>query len=497
MREAYQIVQDKSAARKKKDVDRRKLDGKKILGDLIVGDRVLVKNVREKGGPGKIRSHWEQKIYVVSEKKSDVVYSVIGEGEKDKTKTRVLHRNMLLPVSQWFLFEKPKKVNKIPKKPRKTSKLAVDEQSEAGTVSNDSEDDDSGEWFAIYPDIQHQVQFPGTVLNQEGREVEDNVQSFENIPEVEELEDNNIEGEEQDEDDDQDVTVEYDEEEARHLLDELPQEGIELEEAEEIREDEIVEVERHREVEVDVEQQEETEERVSVENEEVERGVQGETGENLLVNNDREVRRRGPPKKFTYDELGVPSMVDVGYSNLVGEVEAMKDPPFHNNMPTVMLSTSHVPVRSNNYVPAVAGGNNPHCTPVNSVMSNVSVLCNVSTPSQFSVRLTDVPGQTMANSNWHMADRHLTRPPHAPVPVEQRSHVPLNYQSVPVQYLYPVNYVGGVANQYLASDPVQYQQMRYDVGRQTDNMTDSATDFAFANPLPPSGDPNWYCYGQF
>ena len=74
MREAYRIVQEKSAARKQKDVDRRKLDGKKILGDLIVGDRVLVKNVREKGGPGKIRSHWEQKIYVVSEKKGDVVY---------------------------------------------------------------------------------------------------------------------------------------------------------------------------------------------------------------------------------------------------------------------------------------------------------------------------------------------------------------------------------------------------------------------------------------
>ena len=137
---------------------------------------------------------------------------------------------------------------------------------------------------------------------------------------------------------------------------------------------------------------------MSVENEEVERGVQEETGENLLVNNDREVRRRGPPKKLTYDELGVPSMVNVGYNNLVGEIEAMNN--LHNNIPSVELATSHVPVRSNNYIPAVAGGNNPHCAPVYSVMSNVlsTVLCNVSTPSQFSVRLTDVPGQTMTIS---------------------------------------------------------------------------------------------------
>ena len=119
MREAYQIVQEKSAARKQKDIDRRKRDGKRILGDLMVGDRVLVRNVRERGGPGKLRSYWEQNIYIVKERKGDVVYSVLKEGEKNETKTRVLHRNMLLPVSQWFLFEKPPKVAKIPPKPKK------------------------------------------------------------------------------------------------------------------------------------------------------------------------------------------------------------------------------------------------------------------------------------------------------------------------------------------------------------------------------------------
>ncbi len=64
MKEAYRIVKEKSAARKAKDVDRRQKDANKVLGDLSVGDRVLVKNVRERGGPGKIRSYWEQKVYV-------------------------------------------------------------------------------------------------------------------------------------------------------------------------------------------------------------------------------------------------------------------------------------------------------------------------------------------------------------------------------------------------------------------------------------------------
>ena len=60
----------------------------------------MVKNVRDKGGPGKLRSYWEQKVFTIIEKKSEVVYSVLEEGEKNLKKTRVLHRNMLLPVSQ-------------------------------------------------------------------------------------------------------------------------------------------------------------------------------------------------------------------------------------------------------------------------------------------------------------------------------------------------------------------------------------------------------------
>ena len=142
MKEAYRIVKEKSSERKKKDIERRSGDSKKVLGELSVGDRVLVRNVREKGGPGKIRSFWEQKVYVIHEKKSEVVYAVINEGEKNLKKIRVLHRNMLLPVSQWFELAKPQK--SIKRKKVKVNKGNKDKQEDLETVL-EAHNDQNGE----------------------------------------------------------------------------------------------------------------------------------------------------------------------------------------------------------------------------------------------------------------------------------------------------------------------------------------------------------------
>ena len=61
--------------------------------EISPGDRILVKNVKERGGTGKLKSFWEQTIYeVVSNQENLPVYKI---KPVRSNKVRIIHRNLI------------------------------------------------------------------------------------------------------------------------------------------------------------------------------------------------------------------------------------------------------------------------------------------------------------------------------------------------------------------------------------------------------------------
>ena len=108
MKEAYDL-----AARKSKssgDKFKAYYDSKVRSCVLAPGDCVLVQNLSKRaGGPGKLVSYWEDKIYVIVKRKSnDSPVYVVNPETRDRS-VRTLHRNLLFPR-----MHLPSKENSIP-----------------------------------------------------------------------------------------------------------------------------------------------------------------------------------------------------------------------------------------------------------------------------------------------------------------------------------------------------------------------------------------------
>lgn len=116
MRHAYNLASkhnESTSAKGKKQHDKEA-----SYSTLEAGDRVLVRNLTERGGPGKLRSHWEDIVHVVVNRKPDSpVYEI--KPETGKGRHRVLHRNLLLPCD-FLPLTPPQWRNRQAKKRRKT-----------------------------------------------------------------------------------------------------------------------------------------------------------------------------------------------------------------------------------------------------------------------------------------------------------------------------------------------------------------------------------------
>ena len=96
MSQVYTIASTNSSCRKRKDIARHDNKGP-VTAVLEKVDRILIRNLSERGGTGKMRSFWEDKVHVVIKNlnSANVTYRVQPENDLNG-KIRTLHRNMLL-----------------------------------------------------------------------------------------------------------------------------------------------------------------------------------------------------------------------------------------------------------------------------------------------------------------------------------------------------------------------------------------------------------------
>ena len=122
MEQAFNIVKEHT---KKKTGENEKQYNKKIRGvEIVEGDRVLLRNDGQKGGTGKLKNYWENEVYVVVKKHDDLpIYTV--KSVNGKKKSKVIHRNRLMPCNNLLVEKETTPAKKKMKTKRKQNDVIV------------------------------------------------------------------------------------------------------------------------------------------------------------------------------------------------------------------------------------------------------------------------------------------------------------------------------------------------------------------------------------
>ena len=139
MREAYSLAQQNS--KKSTEKSKRLYDRKTHSTLLEPGDHVLVRNMTPRGGPGKLRAFWEDKVHKVVKRLAEDSPVYIVEPVNGQSTCRTLHRNMLLPCNQFSEEEQTSEAVPTSKKGTRQKPGKTTQHSQQHDDYSDSEED--------------------------------------------------------------------------------------------------------------------------------------------------------------------------------------------------------------------------------------------------------------------------------------------------------------------------------------------------------------------
>ena len=291
----------------KKNISRGNLTNEKYYNkkvkstDIKIGDDVLLRNHKEKGGTGKLRSHWERTVYNVIDKDEKLPVFTIRPKNAEKPVKRV-HRNNIMGCNYLLPEELPKEVKKIKKQKKKKFNQIVE-------VQESSEDEYVVTRFSAGEEIDNMKDASEEILQKDDDESEDVRQiedvlygdNSEDIP----LERNSDEEETNEVDEDsEDIRLERnsDEEETKEVDEDSEDVRIEINSDEETNEvDETAEVS-------DGNETSDNESSSSSVREVSERDDDSSSSDSDNQKIRRSSRNRTKPSILTYDTIGKPSI---------------------------------------------------------------------------------------------------------------------------------------------------------------------------------------------